>query len=70
MVPFSEQFAGQNVPDKIQLESGLVIQDYVVGDGKEARYDTFVYVHYTGYLMQGSRMFDSRYSCTATSSSS
>ncbi len=38
--------------------SGLVIEDLVIGDGAEATVRSYVTVHYTGWLTNGSK-FDS-----------
>ena len=39
-------------------ESGLIIEDLVVGDGAEATVGRYVTVHYTGWLTNGKK-FDS-----------
>lgn len=43
---------------QITTESGLIIEDSVVGEGAEAKAGNFVSVHYTGWLTDGSK-FDS-----------
>lgn len=44
---------------QITLDSGLIIEDLVVGEGKEARgTGHFLIVHYTGWLADGTK-FDS-----------
>jgi len=40
------------------LESGLIIEDIIVGDGDEAKTGQTVTVHYTGWLTNGKK-FDS-----------
>jgi FKBP-type peptidyl-prolyl cis-trans isomerase FkpA len=43
---------------EITTASGLIYEDTVAGEGAEARAGTFVTVHYTGWLTNGSK-FDS-----------
>jgi len=49
---------GSNEGNMQKLESGLLIEDIIVGDGKEARDHNKVVVNYTGTLENGS-VFDS-----------
>jgi FKBP-type peptidyl-prolyl cis-trans isomerase FkpA len=49
---------GESDADMITITSGLQYQDILVGDGKEANTGDFVRVHYTGWLVDGTK-FDS-----------
>jgi peptidylprolyl isomerase len=52
-----EAFAGEPVA-KLELERGLIVEDFVVGDGREAKPNDKIIVHYTGKLDDGT-VFDS-----------
>ena len=57
--PVAAEDADPKDGSKIQrLESGLVMEDIKVGDGKEAKKGTKIVVHYTGWLADGIK-FDS-----------
>ena len=49
---------GVDLAKLTKLESGVLYQDVAVGTGAEAKYNTRVTVHYTGWLPNG-RQFDS-----------
>jgi peptidylprolyl isomerase len=54
---FSMPFDGEPIATRT-LDGGLVVDDFVVGDGEEARVGGEVALHYTGYLEDGT-VFDS-----------
>lgn len=55
-IAYAAPFDGQPISSK-KTESGLTIEEFVVGDGAEAVKGSEVEVHYTGYLTDGT-VFD------------
>src|SRR5215813_660516 len=50
---------GSSSGEKVKLPSGLQYEDLKVGDGKEAKTGDTVSVHYTGWLAENNKKFDS-----------
>lgn len=53
----AEAFAGEPL-SKVEQEGGLIVEDFVLGTGREAKAGDQVIVHYTGTLADGTK-FDS-----------